>query len=101
MSTSKHYEVIEGDCTGCTLCAERAPDNLEVPAGSRAARVFKQPETPEEEAACREASDYCPAGALLEHGGTPAASAGSATSTDAADRNAMPGGDSTPADQAP
>ncbi len=58
------FEVVEEDCIGCGLCSERAPENLEIPAGACTAQVFKQPETPAEEQACLEASDYCPMGGL-------------------------------------
>ncbi len=58
------FEVVEEDCIGCGLCSERAPENLEIPAGTTTAQVFKQPETSAEEQACLEASDYCPMGGL-------------------------------------
>ncbi len=61
------FEVVEEDCIGCGLCSERAPENLEIPADSSTARVFKQPETSEEEEACLEARDYCPMGGLRAH----------------------------------
>lgn len=77
---SHRFEVIEDDCIGCGLCAERAPENFAIPSGSRIARVSKQPETFEEEQACLEATDYCPMGGLH------------------ADPALVPGGDSTPAD---
>ena len=59
-----HFEVLEEDCIGCGLCSERAPENLEIPAGTSTAQVFKQPETSAEEQACLEACDYCPMGGL-------------------------------------
>ena len=58
------FEVLEDDCVGCGLFSERAPENLEIPAGTSTAQVFKQPETSAEEQACLEASDYCPMGGL-------------------------------------
>ncbi len=58
------FEVVEEDCIGCGLCSERAPENLEIRAGTSTAQVFKQPETSAEEQACFEASDYCPVGGL-------------------------------------
>jgi len=61
------FEVVEDDCTGCGLCSERAPDNLDIPAGSSTAAVFKQPQSPMEEEACLEASEYCPTGGLVVH----------------------------------
>ena len=66
----RRFEVTEEDCIGCGLCSERAPENLEIPAGSATAQVFKQPETAEEEEACLEARDYCPMGGLHENAPT-------------------------------
>jgi len=87
------FEVIEEDCIGCGLCSERAPENLEIPAGESIAQVFKQPETPAEEEACVEASDYCPIGGLQ-------ASAADSPPTDSSQGDAQgtltPAGDSTP-----
>ncbi len=60
----RRFEVVEEDCIGCGLCSERAPENLEIPAGASTAQVFKQPETLAEEQACLEACDYCPMGGL-------------------------------------
>ncbi len=82
------FEVLEEDCIGCGLCSERAPENLEIPAGGSTAQVFKQPETSAEEQACLEACDYCPMGGLH---------------ADAADSppTPIPAGDSTPVDVAP
>jgi ferredoxin len=60
----RRFEVVEADCIGCGLCSERAPENLEIPAGASTAQVFKQPETSAEEQDCLEAGDYCPMGAL-------------------------------------
>ncbi len=61
---SIRFEVVEEDCIGCGLCSERAPENLEIPAGDSTARVFKQPNTPEQDQACLEAADFCPIGGL-------------------------------------
>jgi ferredoxin len=71
----RHFEVIEEDCIGCRLCSERAPENLEIPAGTSTAQVFKQPETPAEEQACLEARDYCPMGGLQAAPDSPPAEA--------------------------
>ncbi len=60
----RNFEVVEEDCIGCGLCSERAPENLEIPAGTATAQVFKQPETATEEQACLEAHDYCPMGGI-------------------------------------
>jgi ferredoxin len=58
------FEVVEDDCVACGLCEERAPANLRIPPGQRAATVVKQPEDDAETRACRDAADYCPMGAL-------------------------------------
>ena len=60
------FEVVEEDCIGCGLCSERAPENLEIPAGTRTAQVVKQPENFEEEQACLDACDFCPIGGLQD-----------------------------------
>ncbi len=92
------FEVAEQDCIGCGLCSERAPENLEIPAGDYAARVFKQPETAEEEQACFEASDYCPMGGL--HAGA-ANSPPADSSAGGAQATLTPAGDPTPVDVTP
>lgn len=58
------FEVLEASCTACGLCQERAPENMEMPAGARSARVIGQPRNDEEEEACIEAAEYCPIGAI-------------------------------------
>lgn len=64
-------------CIGCTLCAEIAPasfkenTDLELAVGNN--YVYRQPETHEEEALCREAMDACPSSAIRDDGAeTPA-----------------------------
>ena len=66
-ATAKFFwtAVVEQErCIGCGLCSERAPENLEMADDTRTAKVIKQPETPEEEQACLDASEYCPMGGL-------------------------------------
>ena len=58
------YEVEEDDCIGCGLCEERAPENIQIPAGERIAQVVKQPLNDAEQEACKEAAEYCPLGGL-------------------------------------
>lgn len=58
------FAVDEVLCIGCGLCHERAPENLDVPPGTLAAVVTKQPVDAEEEAACLEAAEFCPTGGL-------------------------------------
>ena len=60
----RRFAVVSEDCSSCGLCEERAPENIETPAGSRTSEVVKQPETSEEEEACTEAYEYCPMGAV-------------------------------------
>ncbi len=89
----RRFEVVEEDCIGCGLCSERAPENLEIPAGAYTARVFKQPETSAEEEACLEASDYCPMGGLhADAADSPPAD----SSAGGAEPTPIPAGDSTP-----
>ena len=54
----------DDSCIGCSLCQERAPENLEMDEDAQVARVARQPGSPEEDAACEEAADYCPTGGL-------------------------------------
>ncbi len=89
------FEVVEEDCIGCGLCSERAPENLEIPAGTSLAQVFKQPENSEEEEACLEACDYCPVGGLRAGAVDADSSAGGALAT------LILAGDSTPFDITP
>ncbi len=89
------FEVVEEDCIGCGLCSERAPENLEIPAGASTAQVFKQPETPAEEQACLEACDYCPMGGLQAGTADSSPAAVSADGTHATSL-CLPAGDATP-----
>jgi ferredoxin len=63
-TSSLHLDIDHSLCTGCGLCEERAPENLEVPPGESAAQVVKQPEGDMETKACTEAAAYCPTGGL-------------------------------------
>ncbi len=58
------FEVEEDECIGCGLCEERAPENIQTPAGECTAQVVKQPLNDAEEEACKEAAEYCPMGGL-------------------------------------
>ncbi len=62
------FEVDDADCTGCGLCLERAPENLEMVSDDGVARVFAQPANDDEEQACFEAAEYCPLGGLAVAG---------------------------------
>lgn len=92
------FEVIVEECIRCGLCAERAPDNMEIPADSGAAEVFKQPENAEEEEACLEASDYCPMGGLHAND---ADSSPAEESVGGARPTSIPAGDPSPAGVTP
>jgi ferredoxin len=58
------FEVDSDLCIGCGLCHERAPENIDVPAGSYHAVVTQQPRSADEEQALTEAAAYCPTGGL-------------------------------------
>jgi ferredoxin len=60
-----HLEIDEALCTGCGLCEERAPENLEMVDDEAYARVIKQPAGESETTDCIEAADYCPTGGLM------------------------------------
>jgi len=62
--THSRFEITQDECVGCGLCEERAPANLRIPPGQTAAIVVKQPADDAEAAACHEAADFCPMGAL-------------------------------------
>ncbi len=73
MSRTK-FSIDDELCIGCRLCEERAPENMEVPPGTSAAQVVKQPESEQEEEACLEAAEYCPTGGIASSKSAPAAS---------------------------
>lgn len=50
---------VGNQCLDCDLCRETAPDNFERNHDGGYSYVKKQPETPEEEARCREAMEGC------------------------------------------
>ena len=51
-------------CIDCDLCRETAPANFHRLDDASYSYVGRQPETPEEEADCRSAMDYCPVEAI-------------------------------------
>lgn len=61
-------------CIGCGLCAAIAPacfmenDDMELAVGN--SYVYRQPETADEEQACLEAMDVCPANAIRDTNGS-------------------------------
>lgn len=70
LNAQGRYYVNQDYCTWCTTCEYTAPNNFKVDSGNYefGAYVFKQPETPEEEASCREAAACCPHEAILADG---------------------------------
>jgi ferredoxin len=60
--TGKFY--VDDQCIDCDLCRETAPANFKRNDDGGHSFVFKQPETPEEEALCQEAMDGCPVEAI-------------------------------------
>jgi ferredoxin len=59
---------VDSQCIDCDLCRETAPDNFRRNDEAGFSYVFKQPETPEEEALCKEALDNCPVEAIGNDG---------------------------------
>ena len=63
----KYY--VDNQCIDCDLCRETAPDNFKRNEDGGYSFVFKQPESPEEEARCKEAKEGCPVEAIGDNGG--------------------------------
>jgi ferredoxin len=55
------------DCNGHLCCVELAPNNFKM-GESLSAYVFKQPDTADEEAQCRQALAACPTAAIHDDG---------------------------------
>lgn len=71
----KHPLNVEGkyyvDCESCLdheICVDEAPNNFKMDEDTWCAYVFKQPESPEEEAQCNEAFLACPVEAINNSG---------------------------------
>jgi ferredoxin len=62
----KYY--VDNQCIDCDLCRETAPDNFKRNEDGGYSFVFKQPESPEEEARCKEAKEGCPVEAIGDNG---------------------------------
>jgi ferredoxin len=62
----KYY--CDDQCIDCDLCRETAPANYARNDDGGHSYVYKQPETPEEEALCKEAMDGCPVEAIGNDG---------------------------------
>jgi ferredoxin len=71
---NKYPENVEGkfyvddQCIDCDLCRETAPANYKRNDDGGHSFVYKQPETPEEEALCKEAMEGCPVEAIGSDG---------------------------------
>ena len=59
---------VDDQCIDCDLCRQTAPMNFTRDEERGYSFVFKQPETPEEEAQCREAMQNCPVEAIGDDG---------------------------------
>lgn len=59
---------VDKQCILCSLCSEVAPENFKEADSGDHDFVYKQPETPEEEAKCAEAMQQCPVEAIGNDG---------------------------------
>jgi len=59
---------VDDQCIDCDLCRETAPNNFTRNDDGGYSFVYKQPETPEEEALCLEAMEGCPVEAIGNNG---------------------------------
>src|SRR5260221_9044865 len=62
----KYY--VDNQCIDCDLCRETAPDNFKRNEDGGYSFVYKQPESAEEEARCKEAKEGCPVEAIGDNG---------------------------------
>src|SRR6202008_563168 len=60
---------VDDQCIDCDLCRETAPANFKRNDDGGHSYVYKQPESPEEEALCKEAMEGCPVEAIGSDGG--------------------------------
>jgi ferredoxin len=59
---------VDDQCIDCDLCRETAPANFKRNDDGGHSYVYKQPESPEEEALCKEAMEGCPVEAIGDDG---------------------------------
>ena len=59
---------VDSQCIDCDLCRETAPNNFTRWEDGGYSYVKKQPESPDEEAACKEAMEGCPVEAIGNFG---------------------------------
>ncbi len=62
----KYY--VDAQCIDCDVCRVTAPQNFQRSEDKGYSYVFRQPESPEEEAQCQEAMDSCPVEAIGSDG---------------------------------
>jgi ferredoxin len=73
-AANKYPENVDGkfyvdeQCIDCDLCRETAPANFKRNDDGGHSFVYKQPESPEEEAVCKEAMEGCPVEAIGDNG---------------------------------
>lgn len=59
---------VDSSCIDCDVCRTTAPNNFKANEDEGYSYVYKQPETPEEEAQCQEAKASCPVEAIGDDG---------------------------------
>jgi ferredoxin len=59
---------VDTSCIDCDVCRTTAPNNFRANEEEGYSYVYKQPETPEEEAQCQEAKASCPVEAIGDDG---------------------------------
>jgi ferredoxin len=59
---------VDSQCIDCDVCRVTAPGNFQRSEDKGYSYVFRQPESPEENAQCQEAMDSCPVEAIGNDG---------------------------------
>ena len=59
---------VDSQCIDCDVCRVTAPENFQRSEDKGYSYVFRQPESPDEEARCQEAMDSCPVEAIGSNG---------------------------------
>lgn len=62
---------VDDQCIDCDVCRETAPANFMRQEDNGYSYVYKQPQSPEEEAQCKEAMESCPVEAIGADGEKP------------------------------
>jgi ferredoxin len=62
----KYY--VDEQCIACDACVNEAPKNFQMNDSEGHSKVVRQPETPEEEEACKAAKAACPVEAIGDDG---------------------------------